>query len=297
MTVINATNKDQTYISLDSVDSDDIINGGKGNDVFDGGGGDDTINSGAGDDIIDGGDGNDKLNAGAGDDILEGGNGDDVLNGGGGSDTFVFNFNLSNTASQTYTYDKVPLDYDAPTGGGRNVQPPDGLVSQPEFAQFMQDYITWLDQLVADGVIDDYTYSQAQADPLTIFSDPAAIDGLVSSVSWTQGNALQTRYWEQTITIPGELAITDSDGNDIVTQFQNAGPNVDIIELNGIRKDQALQLFTYETGDFDGDGVADDGRISWQGATDDADGSITFNNKTWADLNAFVNDAQVHFDV
>ncbi|MEM1074698.1 MAG: LamG-like jellyroll fold domain-containing protein [Pseudomonadota bacterium] len=55
-------------------------------DMFDGGDGDDTIKGEAGDDHLKGGDGNDTIYGGYGDDKLEGGAGDDTLNGGRGSD-------------------------------------------------------------------------------------------------------------------------------------------------------------------------------------------------------------------
>ncbi|MEL7212158.1 MAG: Hint domain-containing protein [Pseudomonadota bacterium] len=87
-----------------SLDGNDVINAGNGDDQVFGGGGDDTINGGqgqdqisggSGDDIINGGDGNDRLfgdegddtiNGGQGQDRLFGGDGDDTLNGGDGDD-------------------------------------------------------------------------------------------------------------------------------------------------------------------------------------------------------------------
>ena len=46
----------------------------------------DILNGGGGDDILEGGAGNDVLNGGADKDNLEGGSGNDILNGGAGKD-------------------------------------------------------------------------------------------------------------------------------------------------------------------------------------------------------------------
>ena len=91
-----------------SAGGDDIIDGGKGNDLIYGGGGGDEIDGGkghdeiygeAGDDEIEGGKGSDALYGGEGDDTIDGGDsadlivggaGDDVLEGGKGADEFVF---------------------------------------------------------------------------------------------------------------------------------------------------------------------------------------------------------------
>ncbi|CAK9886915.1 MAG: Hemolysin, plasmid [Candidatus Erwinia impunctatus] len=62
-----------------SLDGNDVLNGGKGDDILFGQGGNDTLN---------GGEGNDILYGGAGNDVLIGGKGDDILIGGAGADTF-----------------------------------------------------------------------------------------------------------------------------------------------------------------------------------------------------------------
>lgn len=254
-----------------ATDDDDVLTGTRGADTIDGGAGDDIINSGAGDDVIDGGAGDDKLNAGAGDDILIGGAGDDQLNGGGGSDTFVFNFTVTSGGTTTLTYIPVPLDYDAPTGGGSNEIPKDGQVSQPEFSQFAQDYAAWL--LINAPA--DFKYDAPQPDPVTSATSPDLVDGAVSSVLLTNN---QTRYWEPTIEVSGGAAeITASDGYDTIVSFQNAGPNVDAIVLNGLAglDDATLDaLFDITTTDTDGDGVADASLLTWAG------GSIQIGGRT-----------------
>ncbi len=275
-----------TYIGTDN---DDILNGTKGNDYMEGGDGDDQLHGGAGNDELLGGEGNDKLDGGAGDDALLGGAGDDFLNGGGGSDTYKFFFTMS-AGSQTLTYSPEPIDYDAATNGPRgSTVPPDGLVSTNEFAQFAEDYAAWLDENLGAG---SYTYDAPQSNPLNFTSDPGAVDGTVESIVLANN---QTRYWEPTIEVGSGIAgITASDGNDTIAQFQNAGPNVDKIELYGITQAQASSLFTYTTGDFDQDGTMDS-KLSWDGATDASDGSITILGSTWGDLDAFLTDSRVAF--
>lgn len=91
---------------------DDIIEGGDGNDVLDGGNGKDWIVGGDGDDTLEGGNGKDTLMGGAGNDELEGNNGDDTLDGGAGSDQVeggrgddMMTYTLAENAGATDTYD------------------------------------------------------------------------------------------------------------------------------------------------------------------------------------------------
>lgn len=262
-------------MSTVATDGDDVLTGTKGADTIDGGDGSDIINSGAGDDYVDGGNGDDKLNAGSGDDTLIGGDGNDQLNGGGGSDTFWFNFTVSG-GTTTVTYDKAPSDYDTNNNG----------VSQNEFSAFKNDYEDWLDE----NAPADYAYSQTSSDPVTSASDPDLVDGSVSSITTIISN--QTRYWEPTIEVGGELEITDSDGYDTIVSFQDAGPNVDKIVLNGLGalSDAELDLlFDITTVDTNSDGIDDASLLTWDG------GSIQIGGTTqWVtDVLAFMHDDQV----
>ncbi len=77
------------------VDGDGRINGnvlvgGDGNDILNGGGAVRFIDAGGGNDTIFGGDGNQEVDAGSGDDIITGGGGVDSIDGGVGNDTAVF---------------------------------------------------------------------------------------------------------------------------------------------------------------------------------------------------------------
>ncbi|OIQ32247.1 MAG: hypothetical protein BM562_05065 [Alphaproteobacteria bacterium MedPE-SWcel] len=67
----------------------DTIFGNKGDDTLDGGTGDDQLRGGANDDLLLGGDGRDRLFGQAGNDTLEGGDGRDVLKGGGNDDVLI----------------------------------------------------------------------------------------------------------------------------------------------------------------------------------------------------------------
>ncbi|WP_188128349.1 S8 family serine peptidase, partial [Propionispora hippei] len=66
--------------------ANDVINGDDGNDYIDGGYGNDVLRGNRGQDILYGGGGDDYMEAGQGDDALYGGSGNDVLKGGEGDD-------------------------------------------------------------------------------------------------------------------------------------------------------------------------------------------------------------------
>ncbi|HLQ47124.1 MAG TPA: calcium-binding protein, partial [Planctomycetaceae bacterium] len=77
-------------ISVDGKQGDDIINGSLNlNDTLLGGHGNDLISAGSGVNIIDGGDGNDTLSGGAGNDSVLGNDGNDDIDGGVGNDTVI----------------------------------------------------------------------------------------------------------------------------------------------------------------------------------------------------------------
>lgn len=76
--------------------SDDILNGGNGNDTLYGNGGQDTINGGADNDRIYGGHDNDILNGDGGRDVIHAGNGDDTANGGDGNDSIFSGLGADN---------------------------------------------------------------------------------------------------------------------------------------------------------------------------------------------------------
>jgi Ca2+-binding RTX toxin-like protein len=255
----------EAKVIIDGTGSDDILNGTNKADVIDGGLGDDIINSGAGADLVDGGEGDDNINAGSGDDTLIGGAGDDQLNGGGGSDVFVFNFTVS--AGQTV----IPF-------GGFDPGP-DSVLSQSEFVNQYNAFLT------ANGIpLSDW--SQNAADPV------AGSDGDVASILVKTGASTQLRHYETELVIGGEPEITASEGNDTITSFQNAGPNVDRIQLNGLAglSDDVLDaLFDLELVDTNNDGFADASRLVWDA------GSITLGGRTdWGtDVLDFLHDAQV----
>ena len=84
-------------VTINGLNTDDTIIGGKGNDILYGNKGNDAIY---------GGSGNDTLYGGAGDDILDGGAGDDRIEGGAGSDTYMFG--RGSGKDVVYNHDKTP---------------------------------------------------------------------------------------------------------------------------------------------------------------------------------------------
>lgn len=70
---------------------DDVVRGGEGNDKLWGNSGNDVVAGGAGDDEVRGGSGDDRVVGGAGNDLLVGNSGNDVLNGGTGDDVLQGN--------------------------------------------------------------------------------------------------------------------------------------------------------------------------------------------------------------
>lgn len=255
--------------STTATEFDDVLTGSRYADAIEGGMGDDIINSGAGDDTVDGGAGDDQLNAGSGDDVLIGGAGDDVLNGGGGSDTFVFNFTVAGGQS-TVTF------------GGFDAGA-DGKLSQNEFVQQYEAF------LVENGFDPDAFNQNSATDALTGNPDPT-----VESIEIKTGATTQTRYYEDTLYVDGPLAVTASDGHDTITAFQDAGPNVDQIVLNGLAglSDADLDsLFDLTLADTDGDGTMDASVLVWG----EGMGSITIGGTTqWGtDVLAFLHDGQV----
>lgn len=67
-------------------DGDDLLVGGSANDALSGENGNDTILGGAGNDVLRGHRGNDQIQGGSGDDLIDGGQDDDNLDGGVGND-------------------------------------------------------------------------------------------------------------------------------------------------------------------------------------------------------------------
>lgn len=70
-------------------DGDDVLIGGAANDALSGENGDDWINGGAGNDVLRGHRGRDQIQGGLGDDLIDGGLDDDHLSGGAGDDVLM----------------------------------------------------------------------------------------------------------------------------------------------------------------------------------------------------------------
>lgn len=291
-----------------ATDGDDILNGTNGDDTLNGGNGDDALHGGAGSDTLLGGEGNDQLDAGSGNDTLCGGSGDDFLNGGGGSDSFVFNFTVDASQPITSTFTSWLQGHGFSAAVGTNGEVADGTTQ----SLFSTEYAAWLNELVkeyglgadtnGDGLVSvdlNQNASGTNATPIIEGMTTEQLDALFSDresfIAKTGAKTIQERWYSDTLTVNSGPSITDADGHDTVVQFQNAGKNVDKIVLSGITHEQASLLFHYESGDYNGDGTLDS-KISWDGATDAADGSITILGSTWADLNGFLTDSRVQFD-
>jgi Ca2+-binding RTX toxin-like protein len=74
----------QTFV--DGGDGHDTITAGEGDDTIEGGDGHDLITTGAGNDLVRAGDGNDTVSGEDGDDTIDAGDGDDLINGNAGLD-------------------------------------------------------------------------------------------------------------------------------------------------------------------------------------------------------------------
>jgi len=281
---------------------DDILNGTKnadtisglaGNDKISGGAGEDTLSGDEGDDKVDGGAGADKLYGGAGadslvgggdNDLLVGGADNDWLNGGGGADTYAFKFTVTSTTATTVTFG----GFDAGT---------DGKLTQGEFSS---QYSNWLKSVGVDGsdanTTVDFTWAQnSPTDALTSLEGGNANGAVVAINIWLgtgKGEHQEVRYYEPTVTIgQATLSITSSDGHDTIEQFQNAGPNVDKIVMEGLSGLTATQLdslFDLANSDVNLDGTIDS-VLSWTG------GSLTvLGTAQWGtSVNAFFTSSQV----
>ncbi|MCP1456103.1 calcium-binding protein [Pseudomonas kilonensis] len=92
-TVLNWTEIVTNGLKQQGNESDETINGWKGNDIIHGGGGDDTVDGGLGSNQLFGDGGNDTLivDLSAANNVLAGGTGDDQMSGGYYADTYLFN--------------------------------------------------------------------------------------------------------------------------------------------------------------------------------------------------------------
>ncbi|MEM8828044.1 MAG: type I secretion C-terminal target domain-containing protein [Cyanobacteria bacterium P01_G01_bin.19] len=120
---------DDTGLTIEGSNRNDILDGDSGDDVLSGLGKRDLLNGNDGNDTLNGNDGNDTLVGGSGDDVLIGNKGKDVLTGGSGADTYVYNntgdrqdkitdfevgkdiIDLSNITSGSAYNSPTPFDY------------------------------------------------------------------------------------------------------------------------------------------------------------------------------------------
>jgi Ca2+-binding RTX toxin-like protein len=310
---INGGNGAGTNLIYGDAGNDTIVSGA-GNDTLDGGADNDVIRAGDGADLITGGSGNDVIEGDnqadtvlGGADTITGGDGNDTMSGGDAADTFNFSFTVTEGSSggnESFTAWLV--------ANGHSDLVQDGEVKDVTTHQsdFSTTYTAWLNYLVDkydlgadlddDGHIGvELNQNDPEGTPLiegmtqdeldALFGDRDAVAVLTDSPN--DGDATHTRYYSDSFAVES-LAITEADGHDKIMDLGST----DVLDFGGITEEQAAALFTYETGDFDGDGSTDDSRIVWEGETDAADGSITFIGVQWADLDAFIADTRMQFD-
>ena len=259
--------------SITALGGDDLLVGGGGSDSLDGGTGDDILNGGGGADILDGGDGSDVLIGGGGNDILTGGEGDDILNGGGGSDTYSFNFTVETTSTEPVAeFFEGVYNY-----------------TEEGSAEIIQSSSWWGDQANAlaaatafrdDGPSREFFAFREFFQGTVLRLEGYLTDGQGSEPRLVSFEANRDLPYVLGTFEPGEesTAIIDGDGSDVISQWHQS----DSLNFNGITYDQALVLFTYEEGQFDGLGGLDS-RISWAG---DDPGSITLLEHQFGSLEA-----------
>lgn len=157
---------------------DDTIYGDKGDDTLDGGMGDDQLRGGSGNDLLQGGDGRDRLFGQAGEDTLEGGDGRDVLKGGGDNDVLIGgagrdqlfggagsdNFILSMQELEDYD---IVRDFDQSEGDQIVIQDADGYdIDDLILTQSGNDVYLELTSgveiaRIEDSLVEDFSLSQA----------------------------------------------------------------------------------------------------------------------------------------
>lgn len=250
----------------------DFLNGGSGDDTIEALSGDDFLIGDLGDDLLLGGAGNDELNGDAGSDTLVGGADDDALFGGEDGDVFAFAFAVETSGGEPVTL--VAPDFD-------------GLTQ----SQFVKAYKAWL---LENGIdVDDpdsgWTWSQNDEEAPLRFNGEAV--GVAEAVDVITGRKTKERWIATEIPTgesgEGETAITGSDGNDTIFDFDAA----DVIEFAGLGGLDAATLdalFDITVADVDGSGAADT-VLSWAG------GSLTVLDWTFGDgsLAAFFASDQV----
>lgn len=203
-----------------------------------------------------------------------------MLDGQGGADVFVFNF-------------KVGLSSGSVTFAGFDPGE-DGKLQENELNQQYQQFLAENGIMVPDGeggyeFADGYSWHWNDEDDALWGSDGPMSE--IITYDNGQGGKEQIRYYEGTLVREQVLSVTESEGHDTIKSLQNAGPNVDKIELNGLGDlniDELDLLFDLELVDTNGDSIADASRLVWG----DGMGSITIEGNTqWGtDVRAFFGD-------
>lgn len=254
---IELTNYDDTYFVEDV--SGETVYALAGDDMVFGNEGDDTLYGGDGNDLLVGMGGDDVLDGGAGEDVLIGGEGDDTLTGGTEADLFQFSFEC--------------------TEGGATESFTDWLASQglptSDWTQsfFVTHYNAYLEYLVAkynlgfdsdgDGKVDvSFHQNEEGAVPYIEGLSDEELSAMFSEsegVMVYTGKKTQERYYSESFSVGDQIAVTSSDGHNVITDF--SFEEGDRLEFVGLGKDftleQFMTFFRVEADDRDGDGRLD----------------------------------------
>jgi Ca2+-binding RTX toxin-like protein len=185
--------------------------------------------------VLPGTDGNDIIVGGAGGDTINGGKGDDVLigaslqlqaggpnageysitnAGGGPADTFVFNFNISQSEGATLYF--------------RDGNTPNYTANQQAWDNFQEQLAAWRAEMLALHGTDSDTGTQST-------------DIYTSAKKSQPSTYVGTEVYDNSYTVAGETVITSTDGNDQILDFQWG---TDQLNLGAVTKQQFIQYFT-----------------------------------------------------
>lgn len=278
----------------------DHVLGGKDDDTIFGGDGDDHLQGQQGNDELWGEADNDNLNGGPGNDLLVGGSGNDELTGAAGADTFKFSFTVeSGGEGTTHRYtewltasvddgglglvDATDDRFNLVDGGTNAVGDAEGQELGLGTTQgfFSSTYTQWLESLGLT-VLDLGQNSGIDGTPIVVEGPDGFGDR--ESFTWTSPASgkkapVQTheRWYSDTWTSDeGQETVTSTDGKDIITDFNwvanedgTVGDGGDILDFDGLTKQQFTDLFSVDdTQDVDEDSVSDtvitiDGSTDW----------------------------------
>jgi len=194
-------------------------------------------------DLVVGGKFNSTVEGGEGDDILIGGSielqtrgehaGKYKITDSGSVDTFVFNFTLASSVGQTF--------YFRPNEDGSAGDMPSLSANPQAWANYLEQLAAWRESMEAA-----YQAADTDTDTTTLYS--------------TAKKSLGQEYtFDNSFTVGGELAITASDGHDVIIDFGSE----DALHLKGLKDIGQADFQTL----FDVSSSEDETVLSWTGGS------------------------------